>query len=106
MSLNKKNLEERNNYFNELSENDKIIYVSKILKKVSIEYLTDYRNNLNELIKTEEIKYFNGKHNKEFRKNATINESVCLYLELNYLESIIYFYNTCKNQLIAEYFNN
>ncbi len=106
MSLNKKNLEERNNYFNELNENDKILYVAKILKQVSIEYLIEYRNNLNELIKTEEIKYYNGNKRNEYRKPATINESICLYLELNYLESIIYFYNTCKNQLIAEYFKN
>lgn len=99
-------LEERNNYFNNLAENDKIIYVAKILKEIKIEKLIKYRNNINESIKTEEIKYFNGKFNKEFRKNATINESIALYLESSFLESIIYFYNTCKNQLIAEYFNN
>lgn len=104
--MNKNEIEERNNYFNGLEENEKIIYVSKILKSIKIEDLIKYRNNINELIKTEEIKYFNGKQNKEYRKNATINESICLYLELNYLENIIYFYNTCKNQLIAEYFNN
>lgn len=99
-------LEERNNYFNNLAENDKIIYVAKILKEIKIEKLIEYRNNINESIKTEEIKYFNGKFNKEFRKNATINKSIALYLEYSFLESIIYFYNTCKNQLIAEYFNN
>ena len=99
-------LEERNNYFNNLAENDKIIYVAKILKEIKIEKLIEYRNNINESIKTEEIKYFNGKFNKEYRKNATINESIALYLESSFLESIIYFYNTCKNQLIAEYFNN
>jgi hypothetical protein len=99
-------LEERNNYFNNLAENDKIIYVAKILKAIKIEDLVKYRNQINELIKTEEIKYFNGKINKEFRKNATINESISLYLESSYLENIIYFYNTCKNQLIAQYFNN
>jgi len=104
--MNKNEIEERNNYFNGLEENEKIIYVSKILKSIKIEDLIKYRNNVSELIKTEEIKYFNGKQNKEYRKKATINESICLYLELNYLENIIYFYNTCKNQLIAEYFNN
>jgi|688.fasta_scaffold1222160_2 hypothetical protein len=104
--MNKKDLEERNNYFNDLTENEKVIYTAKILKSIKIEDLINYRNNLNEVIKTEEIKYFNGRLNNEYRKPATINESICLYLELNYLENIIYFYNTCKNQLIAEYFNN
>ena len=99
-------LEERNNYFNNLAENDKIIYVAKILKAIKIEDLVKYRNQINELIKTEEIKYFHPQRNKEYRKNATINESISLYLESSYLEKIIYFYNTCKNQLIVEYFNN
>lgn len=101
-----KELEERNQSFNNLNEYAKILYVSDVLKHIKIEKLIEYRNNIKEFITGEEIKYYNGKFNKEFRKNTSINESLALYLEFSYLESIIYFYNTCKNQLIAEYFNN
>lgn len=102
--MNLQNLKNRNQNFNNLSEAEKSIYVNEILKKTSLSNLRNYAENLNLLIKSEQIGYNTTERLKEHFRNPLTSEAVCLFLEHEFLTNIIDFYDCEATKLILNEF--